>query len=175
MKIWLIGDHEANRVQIGENLAQKLSWPFIDANRLLAQENSSPVSHLVAQWGWTEFCRRQNKRVRSLAQSRQDAVISVGQSVGSEDNNLALFKKKGYVVFIATAAQAVLEKLVSRGRGSPWPSGLAQVLDMKSDLPQRYLDLEIESTGANPNEDAERIINSLGLKDVKTGQGVKTE
>ncbi|MBF0495531.1 MAG: hypothetical protein HQK58_02985 [Deltaproteobacteria bacterium] len=161
MKIWLIGDREANRIQIGENLAQKLGWPFIDANRLLEQENNSSVSNLVARWGWAEFCLRLNKRVRSLARSRQDEVISVGQSVGFDHNNLALFKKKGYVVFIATAAQAILEKVMSTGRDGSLPSSLAQVLETKIDLPKRYLDLEIESTGAGPIEDAERIISSL--------------
>ncbi|MBF0477080.1 MAG: hypothetical protein HQK59_14885 [Deltaproteobacteria bacterium] len=174
MKIWLIGDRDANRVQIGENLSQKLSWPFIDTNRLLEQENNSPVSSLVAQWGWTEFCRRLDKRVRSLAQNRQDAVISVGLSVASDHNNLALLKKNGYVVFIATAVQALLDKLVSSGRGGALPSDLAQVLETKIGLPKRYLDLEIESTGADPSEDAERIIDSLGLKNVRSGQGFKT-
>ncbi|MBF0508222.1 MAG: hypothetical protein HQK57_04755 [Deltaproteobacteria bacterium] len=175
MKIWLIGDRDANRVRIGENLSQKLSWPFIDANRLLEQENNSPVSSLVAQWGWTQFCRRLDKRVRSLAQDRQDAVISLGLSVASDHNNLTLLKKKGYVVFIATAVQALLDKLVSSGRGGALSSDLAQVLETEIGLPKRYLDLEIESTGTGPSEDAERIINLLGLRDAGSGQSLKTE
>ncbi len=117
MIIFLIGPRGCGKSTIGKLLAKRLSLRFCDTDTLIVQTAGASVTDIVAAEGWEGFRRRE---ARALLQAAvPDTVVATGGGMVLAEENRAVMRDNGTVVYLAATAN-VLRARLSR---SPDKSG----------------------------------------------------
>lgn len=112
--IILIGFMGAGKTTIGKALAQKSNLVFTDTDERIEKQQQMKISDIFAQHGEAYFRDLETEMLKDLLKEKERMVISVGGGLPVREENRALLRQLGCVVYL----QADAETLTARLRGS---------------------------------------------------------
>lgn len=112
-RIFLIGLMGAGKTAVGENLAKRLNWLWIDLDALIVQKNGLSIQAIFEQYGESYF-RRLEKEALAEVVPLKNVVVSTGGGVILDDENRQVLTQSGVCIYLA----AKLSTLTNRLRGS---------------------------------------------------------
>jgi shikimate kinase len=129
--IFLVGPMGSGKTTIGKHLAKMLMMDFYDCDIELERLTGASVSLIFDVEGEEGFRLRESKLLQQLSE-KTGVLISTGGGVICSEENRALLRSRGFVVYLKTSIEKQLKRL-SQDKSRP--------LLQAKDRAQRLLDL----------------------------------
>ena len=119
-QIVLIGLSGVGKSTVGRVLAERLGWPFVDTDELIAESEGVTPAELIDRDGEPAF-RQIEERVVAEASQRVPAVIATGGGAFISATNRAALGANGFICFLDATPQAIADRLRSGSGGTRRP------------------------------------------------------
>jgi 3-dehydroquinate synthase len=166
-KIILAGFMGTGKSSVGEKLAKKLGYTFIDTDSLVEKQSGRSIPEIFTQNGEQAFRRLEDQAIdRALAVS--PAVIAVGGGAVCSPRNLKKLREAGVIILLTAGVGTILKRL---GREHRRP--LLQVSDPKEKIRElltqrsRYYEMiswRVSTDGKSPAQISQDIYSQLPLE-----------
>src|SRR2546428_10860804 len=117
----LIGFMGTGKSEVGQLLARRLGWTFIDTDRRIETRQRATVAQIFARHGEEYFRRAETSIVAEVA-ARRDAVVATGGGVVLRPENMMHLRRHGLIGSL-TAPVDILVQRLGRGKTRPLPRG----------------------------------------------------
>ncbi len=107
----LIGFMGCGKSTVGEELAKKLGYSFIDTDQWIEEKTQKTISELFAEYGEEYFRELETKTISEMLDSEENAVISTGGGLPLRKINADMIKKNGFVVYLRVKGKTVEKRL----------------------------------------------------------------
>jgi shikimate kinase len=115
--LWLIGMMGAGKSTVGQELAERMSRPFVDVDDEVTSQAGRSIAELWNDNGEHHFRALEAAAVERIADG-PPAVIATGGGVVLDQSNVTTMRSSGRVVWLAGRV-ATLERRVGSGTGRP--------------------------------------------------------
>jgi shikimate kinase len=105
----LIGFMGCGKSTVGQALARRLDFEFVDTDRLIEVQAGRSIPEIFAQEGEAAFRARERAVVESLA-ARERLVIATGGGVGAQPDLLESLKRHALVVWLWASPETLWER-----------------------------------------------------------------
>ncbi len=109
--IILIGYMGSGKTSVGKHLAELLTYRFKDTDRMIEQKAGDTINHIFAVYGEEHFRNMETGLLKDLVNTLENTVLSTGGGMPLREQNASLLKELGYVVFLKTSKQIILDRL----------------------------------------------------------------
>jgi shikimate kinase len=176
--IYLIGYRGTGKTTVGQLLAARFGWPFVDADVYLEMHAGQTIKEIFANEGEAGFRARESGNLHELA-GREQSVIATGGGIVLGEENRRMLCDTGYVVWLKAGPQSLSERIASdpttsARRPNLTVGGLAeieQLLRVREPLYRAVADLEIDTEGQSPDALAEDILKKWATFRPPTSSG----
>jgi shikimate kinase len=96
---------------VGELLAAKLGWPFVDTDSLLVSDSGKNIKEIVETHGWETF-RNMEHRILEQVCTLNRRIVATGGGVVLDHENVALMKKSGRVVWLRAEPETIKTRML---------------------------------------------------------------
>ncbi|MCX8040858.1 MAG: AAA family ATPase, partial [Planctomycetota bacterium] len=151
-RITLVGMRGCGKSSVGRALAERLGWPFVDADREFELREQQSIAAWFAQRGEAAFRAAEAELLAELLQRPAPWVLATGGGVVLLPGNRQRLRAAGGLVVYLEAPQAVLEERLARdpGRrpsltGRPLAEEVESVLAQRAPLYREVADLSVAS------------------------------
>lgn len=167
MNIFLVGFRCTGKSSVGKAIAQRLNYPFKDADEEIVRENKITISEMVAEKGWQFFREKERKVIHRLS-LLQDHIIATGGGAVLNPDNIADMKHSGFVVWLKAKPETIKKRMLSDNltqeqRPALTDKGLideiAETLAFRNPLYEKAMDVCIDTD----NLEIRDIISMLNL------------
>ncbi len=108
--VFLIGYRCSGKSSVGQSLAAKLGWPFLDTDLLLVSESGISIKEIVDTHGWQTFRKLEHAMVeRVCALNRR--VVATGGGIVLNADSVTLMKKKGRLVWLRAKPETIKTRM----------------------------------------------------------------
>jgi shikimate kinase len=114
MIIFLVGFMGSGKSTVGQRLARRLGYSFIDMDARLEGEYGMTINEIFEKLGEKAFREMESNLLKELV-LLQDIVISTGGGLPCTGNNMDLINQKGVSIYLKMEPAALLSRL-SRGK-----------------------------------------------------------
>lgn len=114
-RVALIGLMGAGKTRAGRALAERLGWPFHDADRQVEEAAGMTVAALFAARGEPEFRRLEAETLRALAAAAPPLIASLGGGVVERPENRRVLERDFTVVWIRVDPREAARRLAGKG------------------------------------------------------------
>lgn len=166
--LFLIGPRASGKTSVARIVASRLDMAHMDTDEMLTAKLGKSIAEVVAEEGWEAF-RKLESKVLAEASGPGNRVIATGGGIVLEQENVALLRKRGPVVYLRADAETLARRLAADPNEAQRPSltggGLieevAQVLAEREPLYLDCADHIVQSAGG-PEAAADEIISLIG-------------
>jgi shikimate kinase len=109
--IILIGFMGCGKTSVGERLAQKLSYQFLDTDQMIEHKESDTINHIFTLHGEEYFRGKETGLLQELLPELDRVVLSTGGGLPLREQNSELLKEMGFVVYLKASAETTLKRL----------------------------------------------------------------
>jgi 3-dehydroquinate synthase len=168
--IVLIGFMGTGKSAVGEILARRLGWGFVDTDRRVAARERATIPQIFARRG-EEYFRDAEARVIAELAGRRDVVIATGGGAVLRPENMRRLRAYGWIVSLTAPADTLLKRLAD-GERRPLLRGdvrqnVVKLLDQRRPL-YRDADLMVDVAIASPERVADAVLNFLASRERRT-------
>ena len=107
----LIGFMGSGKTSTGLKLSYKLQTPVEDTDKLIEQREARTINEIFATEGEGYFRKLETELLREISERNYVRIISVGGGTPVREENRALLKKCGTVVYLRIRPETVYERL----------------------------------------------------------------
>ena len=108
--IILIGPMGSGKSTIGNLIAKKLNREFRDSDHFIEEKTGVDIARIFDVEGEAGFRDRESKALKALFGNNNQVIATGGGSVLREENQ-ALLRSSGYIVFLDTSVNQQLQRL----------------------------------------------------------------
>jgi shikimate kinase / 3-dehydroquinate synthase len=162
--LYLVGNMGSGKTTIGEQVAQRLGMFFTDLDRDIEWMTGQTVAELFAQRGEEAF--RQLER-EALARTiiLMDTVVATGGGVVLREENRALMRRKGWVIYLRASPETLWQRL-QHTTDRPLlrtesPSETLQAIAQAREPLYQEADWVIDTDALAPEEVADAIVRAF--------------
>lgn len=120
--IVLTGFMGCGKSTVGRMLAEALSYEFMDTDALIEESYGKTISRMFEEDGETFFRNAETELLKKLEQEAEGAVLATGGGMPMREENVALLKQIGPVVFLFAEIETILLRL-QKDTGRPLADG----------------------------------------------------
>lgn len=121
--IVLIGFMGCGKSTVGRELHHRLGYPLVDMDGVIEQRAGKPIRDIFADEGEPAFRDMESALLAELlAPEEPRRIISTGGGVVAREENRALLRKLGFVVWLHAPIEVILER-TARNRDRPLLQG----------------------------------------------------
>ena len=163
----------------GRQLARRLGYRFVDTDHLVVSGAGMEIAEIFRAHGETHFRDLESQALRSLTQEKK-IVVATGGGIIMSDENLALLREIGLVVWLRASEEAVFER-VSRNKKRP----LMNVADPRETIRKLFAerlpryegaaDMVVDTTFLPRSDVVKAIITEVRRRKKKTADGETSE
>ena len=166
--ITLIGMPGSGKTTVGQALAHKLGWDFVDTDALMVAEHGH-LQTLIDTRGAAEFRKLEERAILSL-QNSTHMLISPGGSVVYSPTSMAHLKDFSTIIFLNVPLDVIKSRCDAQSRAIVGlkEKGWERLYAERGELYKKYADYEIIPRGGPPEEDAEQILAEVPIIPQKT-------
>ncbi|MDP4008616.1 MAG: shikimate kinase [Candidatus Peregrinibacteria bacterium] len=99
MNIVLIGMRGSGKTDIGQKIAEILSYNFFDLDGVITTALNKNITQIVKEEGWPHFREQEAKICKSISQEN-NAIISTGGGIILNEKNIENLKKNGLIILL---------------------------------------------------------------------------
>jgi len=114
MNISLIGFMGTGKSTVGQKLADKLDYQFVDLDKEIVKEDGREIPAIFAEDG-EEYFRDVETKVTEKIGSRDDQVIATGGGVVLREKNLANLEQNGILILLQATPTEIYERTKEDG------------------------------------------------------------
>lgn len=107
----LTGFMGSGKSTIGKKLANAFGYTFLDTDELLEKQFGKTIREVFENEGEEYFRTCETELLNNLITTCKGAVISTGGGMPMRDENVALLKKLGTVVYLDVKIETILDRL----------------------------------------------------------------
>ncbi len=160
--IILIGMAGAGKSTVGAVLAKKLGYTFTDLDINIKEKNLRSLQEIIDTQGEEILLQLEKDYMYHI--ELDHSVVSPGGSIIYHPDLMSYLKQRAVLVYLDTEFETI-EKRIKNGedRGIIGLNShtIKEIFEERRPLYNKYADIVVQTTGKNPNELAEEIINSL--------------
>lgn len=119
MRIFLIGFMGSGKTHWGKQLAERLQLSFFDLDEVIVQAEQMNIPEIFAEKGEEYFRNREKEMLEKLVDENPSMVVSCGGGTPCFFNNIEFMKKYGTVVWLNTAVNVLLQRLMKERNERP--------------------------------------------------------
>lgn len=159
--IVLIGFMGCGKTTIGEKLAYKLNYNFVDSDKQLQKEAGTNINDIFKLYGENYFRQLENSIISSIAKLKKQ-VIATGGGIIKNENNIRLLKKSGIILYLKASPEHIYNN-IKNDTSRPLLQcedkfgKIKELLNERENLYQIYCDIIIEVS----NHSIDNIINQI--------------
>jgi shikimate kinase / 3-dehydroquinate synthase len=160
----LAGFMGTGKSTVGNLVAERLGWAFVDTDQLIEQEAGLSVKEIFAAEGEPAF-RARERRACQAAAGRSRTVISVGGGAVLDPRNVQALGHSGVLVLLTCEVTQLVERLgesARRGERPMLPEGTGEQIGalLKAREPAySSIGLSVDTTNVTPCEVADRVMD----------------
>lgn len=139
-RIALVGLRGAGKTTLGEMLAKRLNWPFVEMNRAIEHEYGASVSMLMDMSGVSAFRRYERSALEKVIAEHDRVVISTAGGIVSNPDTYALLLRRTHTVWIKAEPQEHMSRVIAQGDFRPMAENRAAMADLVAILEARSAD-----------------------------------
>ena len=109
--IILIGYMGSGKSTIGKKTAKLLGVEFLDTDSLIEEQEGMTISELFAQNGEDYFRQKETETIQKLKKESKSIVLATGGGLPMKEENQALLKDFGIVVYLKASVDTLVERL----------------------------------------------------------------
>lgn len=99
MNIALIGMPGSGKTSLGEELARRLSFKFVDIDRFIEKEERKTINEIFREKGEEYFRNKESEIIKKL-ENKDRFIISTGGGSILREENVKSLKKNSYIIYI---------------------------------------------------------------------------
>jgi len=111
-KFFLIGYMGSGKSTVGEKLAAKLNYGFIDLDKLIETEYKQSIPEIFATKGEKEFRAMEHNTLKNLL-LKDNLVIACGGGTPCYYDNMELMNNNGVTVYIKMSVDSLVNRLLN--------------------------------------------------------------
>lgn len=166
--IILIGFMGAGKTTVGQALAKALSMKFADTDELIAAEEGRSIPAIFAEEGEAYFRDLETALLERLLGTWENTVFSVGGGMPVREENRALLKALGTVVFLTAEKETILLRVQADGsrpmlNGSDLSARVDALMTARKSLYEDAAQLQISTDGKEIGQIAEEIKKAVEI------------
>lgn len=165
MNVILCGMMGAGKTTVGIALATLLGWQWRDTDAVI-EEKYGKISDIFATLGEPRFREMETEIVRELC-PQEDMIISVGGGLVLKEENVALLKENGKIVYLRARKETLLSRLRS-DTSRPLLQGeesleekIERLLRTRASVYESVADLIVDVDKKTPQEIAAEIVEKI--------------
>ena len=108
--VLLVGFMGTGKTCVGEALAQRLGYKYVDTDDLIEARAGKEISSIFAEDGETHFRALESKIATELEDFRNH-VIATGGGIIKTDDNIAALNRAGTVVCLSARPEVIYERV----------------------------------------------------------------
>ena len=110
-RVVLMGFMGAGKTTIGKALSKELSCKFIDTDEMIEQEQGRKISEIFEKEGEPAFRDMETELLKRLLESKELFVLSIGGGMPVREENRAILRKIGTVVYLKATEEELIRRL----------------------------------------------------------------
>ncbi|MGC8784037.1 MAG: shikimate kinase [Armatimonadota bacterium] len=159
--IALIGFMGTGKSLLGQMLAQRWGWKFVDTDSLIEQKVGCSVAQIFERFGEDYFRRQETEVLRSLEFQRH-LVIATGGGVPTRPENIISLRRHAVIVLLTAEPEVILQRVQpvqTRPKLATAPDPLAEIRRLLRERETAYAcaDIRIDTSTLSPGEAVQRI------------------
>ncbi|MBP3618565.1 MAG: shikimate kinase [Lachnospiraceae bacterium] len=160
--IVLIGFMGCGKSTVGQKLASALSYDFLDTDAIIEATYGKTIARMFEEDGEAFFRDAETEVLRKLEKEADGVVLATGGGMPMREENVALLKKIGTVVFLSTEIETILMRL-QKDTGRPLADGedrekkLRPLYEKRLPIYRNAADLCLHTEGKSFSEMIEEI------------------
>ena len=150
---------------IGDLLAKRLSYGFVDSDKLIQEIEGCSLQHIIDKRGYEVLCTIEENVLCNLKDQKH--VIATGGSAVYSRRAMGSLKQKGILVFLDVDLPKLKERLddyENRGIVKRPGQNLEDLYNDRYPLYRKYADMTITCTDMTQKEILDEIIASIAKK-----------
>ena len=158
----LIGYMGSGKSTVGMELANHLSYEFLDTDEFFEEATGTKISDFFARFGEKEFRNKETLILEGL-NGVNGKVISTGGGVVERSENLEHLRELGRIIYL-DASPDILWGRVGKDKSRPLALDLTKFnANFRRRLPiyKEWADVVIETRGKSPEELAKLIVKEI--------------
>ncbi|HWG74743.1 MAG TPA: shikimate kinase [Acidimicrobiales bacterium] len=164
-RVLLIGMMGAGKSTVGNILAGRLGWPYLDSDAEIMRTTGMSVPEIFEARGEAAFRAEEARVLAEATTSSEPAVIAVAGGAVLDPDNRRRVQAAGLVVWLR-ADIATLAARVGAGAGRPLlgddPRGaLGRLYTERRDIYEKLADVTVDVDEHPPGEVADRVLAAL--------------
>lgn len=171
MNLFLIGYRGSGKTTVAAALAQRLGWPWVDADVELERRAGRTIKQIFADDGEQTFRDLETAVLADLAAGQQHIVACGGGAILRAENREVL-AKRGRCVWLQASPAALVKRIegdtttAERRPNLTGQGGLAEIRTLLAERTPLYAacaQLAVDAESRSPVEIADQIIAELNL------------
>ncbi|UCH42307.1 MAG: shikimate kinase [Dehalococcoidales bacterium] len=164
--IALIGFMGTGKTAVGQRLAKKLEWSFIETDLLIEQKAGKTIPEIFQQDGEISFRETEIGVIKDIIE-RKDVVIACGGGAVLNKINIDRLREHGIIIYLTASPETVLKRVSSGGNQRPLldvdnpAQTIRELMEFREPFYQRAADITVDTSKLDINAVAEQIINRL--------------
>lgn len=161
-RIALVGLRGAGKTTLGQMLAKKLGWPFVELNRVVEQEYGASISMLIEMSGVTTFRRYEQASLEKVIAEHDKVVIATAGGIVANPETYALLLRRTHTVWVQAQPQEHMGRVMAQGDFRPMAENRAAMNDLVAILDARKADYaQAEAQLDTSGEKVEQSLSKL--------------
>jgi shikimate kinase len=172
MNLVLIGLRGTGKSTVAQLLAERLAWPWFDADAEIEKLAGKSIAAIFADDGETAFRDLESRVVAELAK-RDPAVLALGGGAVVRAENRRAIATSGRVVWLTASPQTLWRRIeadrrTAARRPNLSPAGgiteIIATLDARQAVYRQCAEVEVDTEGKTPAQVADAIVEQLDLR-----------
>ena len=172
MNLVLIGYRGAGKTTVARLLAERLAWPWFDADAEIEARAGKSIAGIFADAGEADFRDRESQVVADLA-GRERCVLALGGGAVMRPDNRAAIARQGKIVWLRALPETIWRRIrqdrstAGRRPDLTGEGGITEIigtLDARNPIYRQCAEWEVDTEGKSPAEVAEAILSLLNLR-----------
>jgi shikimate kinase len=117
-KFFLTGYMGSGKSTVGEKLAAKLKYDFIDLDKLIESDYKQSIPEIFATKGEKEFRAMEHNTLKRVIE-KNNVVVACGGGTPCYYDNMELMRNNGVTVYIKMSVDALVDRLTNAKEKRP--------------------------------------------------------
>ncbi|MBU1340035.1 MAG: shikimate kinase [Proteobacteria bacterium] len=160
--ITLIGMPAVGKTTVGNLLAQKINFDFLDSDDLIQSKEQKTLSQIILEKGLDRFLQIEETHIVGIA--CKNHVIATGGSVVYSQKAMAHLSKESTIIYLSVDLDILLTRLwdiTSRGVAISPEKSIEDLYKERTPLYDTYCDIKIDCNSMTAEQVVEKAMNCL--------------
>ena len=110
--VFLIGYMGCGKTTLGEPLAKKLEWRFVDLDLYIEAKEGKTAKEIFMTCGEAHFRELEREALQEVATAGDNTIVACGGGTPLQEGNMELMNRLGITVWLRTSVERITSRLV---------------------------------------------------------------